>query len=192
MTRTLVFATTNKGKLIELRNLVGDDWSLRGSADFPEVGEIVEDQETFEGNAIKKATVFARHSGNWALADDTGLCVDALDGRPGVQSARYAADDAARIARLLGELKLVSRDRRTARFVCVLALVSPAGEVFTSRGTCEGLIGETPKGRNGFGYDPIFELASGACLAELSLEEKSRLSHRGAAFRGMAAHLSKL
>jgi XTP/dITP diphosphohydrolase len=189
--RTLVFATTNKGKLVELKALLGDGFVVRSAADFPAFPEVEEDAPTFEGNAEKKARVWAERTGQWALADDSGLCVDALDGRPGVQSARYEATDAARIAKLLRELAGIPAERRTARFVCALCLAQPGGEVELTRGTCEGRIGVVARGTNGFGYDPIFELPDGRTLAELSTEEKSGVSHRGAAFKAIAARLRR-
>lgn len=188
----LLFATTNQGKLAELRALVGAEFSVLSAADFPSVGEVEEDQPTFDGNALKKARAFAAASGLWALADDSGLCVDALQGRPGVHSARYGSSDAARVHRLLDELKGVEPQRRSARFICALALVSPGGEISMTTGTCEGRIGEVPKGTNGFGYDPIFVLPSGKTMAELTREEKSAISHRGAAFRSMLPNLRRI
>jgi XTP/dITP diphosphohydrolase len=188
----LVFATTNKGKLKELKELVGPEVTVLSAADFPGTPEVVEDAPTFSGNAEKKARAWATTAQCWALADDSGLCVDALDGRPGVQSARYAETDQARIEKLLQELKDVPDARRTARFECALALVGPQGQLEQARGTCEGRIGHAPRGEHGFGYDPIFELPDGRTLAELKLSEKSAVSHRGQAFRALAARLRSL
>lgn len=192
MSRSLVFATSNQGKLRELRVLLGPAWTVLSASDFPHLPEVEEDAPTFEGNAAKKAHAFARALGLWALADDSGLCVDALEGRPGVLSARYAATDGARIARLLEELTEVPEARRTARFVCAMALVSPDGAERMTRGTCEGRIGHLAKGSHGFGYDPVFYLPDGRSLAELSTEEKSAVSHRGAAFRLIVPHIEAL
>jgi XTP/dITP diphosphohydrolase len=190
--RTIVFASSNKGKAAELRALLGEDWVVKTAADFPQLPEVDEDRDTFEGNAAKKAQAFASALGLWALADDSGLCVDALGGRPGVYSARYAADEAARIARLLKELDGVPDAQRTARFECALCLAGPRGQQQLTRGTCAGRIGHVPKGTNGFGYDPVFLFADGRTLAELSRDEKSAVSHRGAAFRLMLPHLARL
>lgn len=190
--QTLVFATSNAGKLAELRALLGAGWLVKSAADFPHVPEVEEDRDTFEGNASKKAHAFASALGLWALADDSGLCVDALDGRPGVFSARYGDSDEHRISKLLGELAKTPDERRTARFVCVLALASPDGREQLTRGTCEGRIGHQKRGSNGFGYDPIFYLPDGRALAELSRDEKSAISHRGAAFRLMLPSITRL
>ncbi|MCA3012594.1 MAG: RdgB/HAM1 family non-canonical purine NTP pyrophosphatase [Myxococcaceae bacterium] len=188
----LVFATTNRGKLVELEGLVGARLSVRSLKDFPSLGEIAETADTFEGNAALKAVAVAAATGRWALADDSGLEVDALGGRPGVWSARYAPTDAERIAKLLSELEGVPAEARSARFVCALCLASPAGATVFRRGTCEGRIGVTPRGEHGFGYDPIFVLPSGHTLAELTHEQKSGLSHRGQAFRAMQPALERL
>ena len=187
--RQVVFASSNPGKLKEVQALLGEGWEVKSAQDFPHIPEVIEDLDTFEGNAAKKARTFARETGLWALADDSGLVVDALDGRPGVYSARYAPTEAERIAKMLAELKDVPPARRTARFVCVLALVLPSGEEKLTRGTCEGSIGCAPKGTQGFGYDPIFVLPGGKTMAELSGEEKAAVSHRGHAFRAMLPQL---
>ncbi|MCU0700940.1 MAG: RdgB/HAM1 family non-canonical purine NTP pyrophosphatase [Myxococcaceae bacterium] len=187
----LVFATTNKGKLVELEGLVGARLRVRSLKDFPEIGEIDETADTFEGNAELKALTVAKATGRWALADDSGLVVDALGGRPGVYSARYAPTDAERITKLLSELSTVADAARTARFVCALCLASPSGERVFQRGTCEGRIGFVPRGAHGFGYDPIFVLPDGRTLAELTHEQKSGLSHRGQAFRLMVPELER-
>lgn len=189
--KTLVFATGNAGKVKELEALLGPGWQVKTAKDFPHLPDVVEDADSFEGNAEKKARAFAEATGLPALADDSGLVVDALDGRPGVHSARYAPTEGERIDRLLGELAGVPDVRRTARFVCVLALVSPTGVRFT-RGTCEGAIGHERRGAHGFGYDPVFVLPSGKTMAELTRDEKSAVSHRGHAFRAMREVLEVL
>jgi XTP/dITP diphosphohydrolase len=190
--RTLVFASSNAGKIAELQALLGEGWGVKSAKDFPSIPEVDEDRNTFEGNAAKKAHTFARATGQWALADDSGLEVDALDGRPGVFSARYAPTEKGRIDKLLGELSGVPDAQRTARFRCVLCLAFPDGrERFTS-GTCEGRIGHAARGTNGFGYDPVFELPGGKTMAELTRDEKSALSHRGHAFRLMKDVLATL
>lgn len=189
--KTLVFATGNPGKVKELEALLGAGWQVKTAKDFPHLPEVLEDADTFEGNAEKKARAFAEATGLTALADDSGLVVDALGGRPGVHSARYAPTESERIDKLLAELAQVPDERRTARFVCVLALVTPAGVRFT-RGACEGVIGHERRGANGFGYDPVFVLPSGQTMAELSRDEKSAVSHRGHAFRAMREVLDAL
>jgi XTP/dITP diphosphohydrolase len=189
----LLFATTNKGKLRELRELVGDAVEVVSLADLPPVPEPVEDGATFEENAVKKARAYAEATGLPTLADDSGLCVDALGGRPGVHSARYApGDDRARYEKLLAELAGVPDDQRTAHFQCALALVKPGGgEARVEVGRCEGRIGHKPRGQHGFGYDPVFILSdkAGRTMAELTAKTKSEVSHRAAAFRKMKAHL---
>ncbi|MFZ5445718.1 MAG: RdgB/HAM1 family non-canonical purine NTP pyrophosphatase [Myxococcota bacterium] len=190
--KTLVFASSNKGKIAELQALLGPEWLVKSAKDFPEIPEVDEDRDTFEGNAAKKAHTFAKATGLWALADDSGLEVDALGGRPGVYSARYAPTEAERITKLLGELEGVPVERRTARFRCALCLAFPDGSERFTTGTCEGAIGFAPRGTHGFGYDPIFELPGGKTMSELTRDEKSALSHRGHAFRAMLPVLATL
>ncbi|MGZ3460951.1 MAG: RdgB/HAM1 family non-canonical purine NTP pyrophosphatase [Archangium sp.] len=190
----LLFATTNAGKLRELRGLVGDAVEVLALSDLPPVPEPVEDGDTFEQNAEIKARAYADATGLPALADDSGLCVDALGGRPGVHSARYAeGSDQARYEKLLGELSGVPDEARTAAFVCALCLALPGrGRSLVEVGRCEGRIGHEPRGSHGFGYDPVFVLPGGKTLAELTSEEKAGLSHRGVAFRKMRPHLLAL
>lgn len=187
--RQVVFASANAGKIKELQALLGEGWQVKSAADFPHIPEVIEDALTFEGNAAKKAHAFAQATGLWALADDSGLVVDALDGRPGVFSARYAPTEGERIGRLLSELAQVPAERRTARFQCVLCLASPSGEEHFTQGTCEGSIGFSPRGVHGFGYDPVFVLPGGQTMSELTRDEKSALSHRGHALRAMLPQL---
>jgi XTP/dITP diphosphohydrolase len=190
--RTLVFASSNPGKIAELQALLGAGWTVKSARDFPQVPEVDEDRDTFEGNAAKKARAFAQATGGWALADDSGLEVDALAGRPGVFSARYAPTEPERIEKLLRALQGVADAARTARFRCVLCLAGPDGsERFTS-GTCEGVIGHAPRGTHGFGYDPVFVLPGGKTMSELTRDEKAALSHRGHAFRRMKELLDQL
>lgn len=189
----LIFATTNEGKLAELKAMIGDTLEVASAADFPQVGEVVEDQPTFELNAAKKALAYARATGLCALADDSGLCVDLLAGRPGVQSARYAPTDGKRINRLLNELDGVPLAKRTARFQCALCLAWPDGKLVTVMGTCAGRIADAPRGEAGFGYDPVFEPAGQTRnMAEMSKGEKASVSHRGQAFAQMKPHLKAL
>ena len=188
--KTLVFATSNAGKLKELEALLGEGWQVKSAKDFPEIPEVEEDADTFEGNAAKKAHAFAKATGLPALADDSGLVVDALDGAPGVYSARYAPTESERIDKLLGAM--TGKSQRTARFVCVLCLARPDGTELFTRGTCEGEIGSERRGANGFGFDAVLMLPSGKSMAELTRDEKSALSHRGHAFRLMLPALEEL
>ena len=186
----LVLATRNRHKGEELAALLGDlPIRIRTLADFPHAPEVVEDGATCEANAIKKATEIARATGLPAVADDTGLEVDALDGRPGVYAARYAGEQATyadNCRKLLQELSGVPREQRTARFLTVAALAGPDGTVRVTQGTLDGVITEQPRGGQGFGYDPVFFVpALGRTLAELSPAEKNAISHRAAAFRKM-------
>ncbi|OJT21012.1 non-canonical purine NTP pyrophosphatase, RdgB/HAM1 family [Archangium sp. Cb G35] len=187
----LLFATGNKGKLRELRGLVGDAVEVVSLEDLPPIPEPEESGATFEENAELKARAYAAASGLPALADDSGLCVDALGGRPGVHSARYAeGDDKARYQKLLAELSGVPDDKRTAAFACALCLVRPGGgPAIIEVGRCEGRIGHEPRGSHGFGYDPVFLLPGGKTMAELTSEEKAAISHRGVAFQKMLPHL---
>lgn len=194
----LVIATGNKNKIRE----IGDKFSgIRGLtlvplSDFPDPPEVIEDGATFLENARKKAAEISAFTGLPAMADDSGLVVDALDGRPGILSARYggeSADDTARNLKLLEELRGISTGRRTARFVCVIAVVFPDGKSFFAEGTCEGVIAESMQGSHGFGYDPIFFLPDrGKTMAELPLEEKNKISHRAKALEGMRDILMKI
>src|SRR5580698_6538067 len=195
---TLVVATTNRGKLEELRALLaGLPIAVRSMGEvMREPPTVVEDGTTFAENAAKKATEIARTTMMLTLADDSGLEVDALDGRPGVRSARFAharATDAENNAALLAALEALSDppDPRgfRARFRCVLALLDPftgGGEPRMVEGACEGTITRTPRGSGGFGYDPLFVVAgTGKTMAELDGETKNRVSHRGAAFAAL-------
>lgn len=191
----LVLATANAGKVREIeRILEGLGVTLLTPDDLEAPPEVVEDGLTFEANAVKKARAFAQASGLPALADDSGLCVDALDGRPGVWSARYGgpgADDATRYQRLLAEMADVPEGRRQAAFVCVAALCRPDGQCLTCEGRCEGEITREPAGENGFGYDPVFFVPEyNQTMAQLPLETKNRISHRGRALAAMRDQLA--
>jgi len=184
--RTLVLATLNPGKALELAALLGDiPFAIRPLADYPSARSPEETETTYHGNALLKARAAARLTGEWVLADDSGLEVDALGGAPGVHSARYGGpglDDAARCANLLSALRDVPDDRRTARFRCVIAIVDDAGRETVVEGIAEGLIAGTPRGTGGFGYDPLFYYPPlGRTFGELSDAEKSRVSHRARA-----------
>jgi XTP/dITP diphosphohydrolase len=203
----LLVATRSTHKLAELRQLLALPRAELVTLDDVGIDEDVEETgSTFEANARLKARFAARASGLPSLADDSGIEVDALGGRPGVRTRRYAGEDATDAqnnAKLLGELDGLPPERRAARYVCVLALALPgrAGPrggqpVISVRGTCRGRIAATAKGNGGFGYDPIFEPASeppgGRTLGEWSQEEKNRISHRGAAARRMTPILREL
>lgn len=197
MQKELVIATFNPHKLEEIRDILPRlPLRLRALSEFPGAVPAEEDGLTLEENASKKALAAARFTGLWALADDTGLEVDALGGAPGVRSARFAgegAGPAANNALLLEKLAGVPPERRTARFACVVALASPAGELRLSRGALEGRIALAPSGGNGFGYDPLFEVGAGpGTLAGLTASEKNSLSHRARALAGLAPLLEKL
>lgn len=185
--KRLVVATRNKGKVIEINALLtGLVDQIVCAADFIDFPETIEDGATFEENALKKAREAAHFSGLPALADDSGLVVDALNGRPGVFSARFAgedADDAANNAWLMRECLGVPDDRRQSAFVCVLAYVTPDGIEKLFSGRVEGRILSSERGEGGFGYDPLF-LVDGfdRSMAELTLAEKNRVSHRARAF----------
>lgn len=188
--RSIVFATTNAGKVAELAELLGPSWVVKSALDFAQVGQIQETAVTFEGNAQLKARAFCEATGLLCVADDSGLCVDALEGRPGVHSARYAPTDAERNAKLLSELASIEAERRTAHFECALCAVWPDGRIEIAKGTCHGRIASEPRGDHGFGYDPVFELPTGQTLAQLTRSQKAQVSHRGAAFRALVTKLS--
>lgn len=196
----VVVATRNAGKLAELQSLLRSaaPWELRSVDRYPEVPEIIEDADTFEGNALKKARAVARVTRQWALADDSGLEVDALEGAPGVWSARFAgptASDADNVAKLLLELKSVPAQQRRARFRCVLVLVCPKklDARCVSQGTCEGSIAFEPRGTHGFGYDPVFvPEGESRTFGELSAEVKQATSHRAQAAAHLATSMKEL
>ena len=203
--RSIIVATRNPGKLREIRQILsGLCVKVDGLDEFAEIDEPEENGATFAENARDKAMHYARGTGRWSLADDSGLVVDALGGKPGVRSARYAADacppdaarwqiDAANNARLLAELEGVADERRTARFVCHLALADARRVLIETSDTIEGRIARRPRGTNGFGYDPLFIANQTGCTtAELPPEKKNEISHRGKAVRRFAALLEAL
>ncbi len=199
---TLVMASRNLGKLRELQAILKDTGiKLLSLADFPELPEIPEEGATFAENAATKALEVARATGCPALADDSGLVVDALQGAPGVYSARYAADvtaprppaDPDNWHKLLKEMAAVPREARRAHFVCVLALAWPDGRLLQFRGECTGAIALEPRGEQGFGYDPVFWVPEyRATMAELGPEVKNRISHRAQALAAFKAQLPAL
>lgn len=193
----LLLATNNAGKVAEFRQLLdGCGWQIVTPAEIGLSIDVDETGQTYAENATLKAVAYASASGLTSLADDSGLEVDALDGRPGVLSARYAgADrtDAERAEALLTELRDVADERRTARFRCVIAIASGEDRVELAEGTVEGRIVREPRGKSGFGYDPIFLLPErGLTMAELPAGEKHSVSHRGAAARQARKLLEKL
>ena len=182
----LLIATHNRGKLVEFQELLADLPIELVTLDQIGIQDDVEETgETFAENAHSKAVEYARRSGLLTLADDSGLQVDALGGEPGVRSKRYAGEnksDPERVAFLLDKLRDVPRGRRSARFRCVIVIAAPSGETYECDGKCEGLIEFAPRGTNGFGYDPVFLFPDrGVTMAELSSDEKNRISHRGKA-----------
>ena len=198
---TIVLATSNHGKIQELRALLADlpVQFLSAAEVLGEQPSIVEDGATFEANALIKARAVARATRTLALADDSGLEVDALGGRPGVRSARFAherATDAENNAALLRELENIEEGARGARFRCVLSLVNPwqESEVYVAEGSCEGSIARAPRGNGGFGYDPLFVVAGqdGKAMAELSEDDKNQVSHRARAVAALRGILLKL
>lgn len=196
MIKELVLATRNPDKGRELAALLEDlGIRIRTLAEFPGAPEVVEDGETCEANAVKKAVTIARATGLPTVADDTGLMVEALGGRPGVHAARYAGPFATyeeNCRKLLREMAGVPRERRGARFVTVAAFADPGGKVEVVQGVLDGAIAEAPAGTQGFGYDPVFVVPElGKTLAQLRPEEKNRISHRARAFIKIKELLAK-
>ncbi len=198
MPPVLVVGTRNAKKREEIREILGDlELDLRDLTAWSDVPDVIEDGTTFEANARKKAVEYARQVGQWVLAEDSGLVVPALNGRPGVYSARYAGkqgDDAANNARLLAELAPLPDDRRAAYYVCFAALADPRGEVqATAEGRCHGVIVREPRGSGGFGYDPLFEIPEyHRTFGELSARVKHALSHRARALTPLRSALWRL
>lgn len=190
----IVLASGNRGKLAEFADLFkGTYFSFRLMADFPEVSLPEETGETFEENALLKAGTVSVVTGRVALADDSGLVVDALNGSPGVYSARYAgegASDGENNEKLLNAMATLPVEERSAAFVCLIAVVAPDGRSFTASGRCEGRIVSEPRGDGGFGYDPLFYVEKyGSTMAELSNDQKNEISHRGEAVRQIRERL---
>jgi XTP/dITP diphosphohydrolase len=192
---TLVIATRNKGKTAEIRDfLKGFPVDIKNLDDFGPIPPLKEDGNTFDENAYQKASFAARILGLPALADDSGLLVEALDGAPGIHSARYAGENATdeqRYLKLLEEMK--GKSNRNAAFECVISIAVPTGPALTYVARCQGLITERPAGSNGFGYDPIFFYPPlNKTFAQLTREEKSRVSHRGKAFAELKDEFDKV
>ena len=192
---TMVVATRNRGKTAEIRGLLeGFNVMIKNLEDFGPIPEVEEDGDTFEDNAYKKASFAARVLGLPALADDSGLLVQALDGAPGVHSARYAgknAGDEEKCLKLLQAMR--GKTDRQAAFECVISIAVPSGPALTYEARCEGLIADKLAGSNGFGYDPVFCYPPDKkTFAELTMEEKSRVSHRGKALMELKAEFGKV
>lgn len=193
----LVLATANRGKIEEIKALlIGLPVEVLTLEDYPGLVMPAEDRDTFAANARKKAEAVSAFTGQMALADDSGLEVEALGGRPGVYSARYAGEDAGDRANnelLLEELKTVPRSRRKARFKCAMALAVPGNDTSIIEATCPGTIACSPQGEGGFGYDPLFiHEPTGISFARMSRAEKNRVSHRGKALQKTRLLLEKL
>lgn len=201
MAKTILVATTNAGKFAEFQAMLDAGITWLSLADVPPLPDVEEDGLTFAENARKKATAYARLSGHWAISDDSGLEVDALDGAPGIHSARFSGVndpdrrvvDRANLDKLLSLMVDVPVAARTARFRCCLCLATPERVLLQTGGCCEGRIADRPSGEQGFGYDPVFFLPDlGRTAAELSAEQKNALSHRGQAIRAIKPPLMAL
>jgi XTP/dITP diphosphohydrolase len=199
----ILVATGNPGKIKELQVMLGNEVEWMGLSDFPCVAEVKEDGNTFAENAQKKALGYAKATGLLTIADDSGLVVDALDGAPGVHSARFSGDkpkeeditliDRRNIAKVLELLKAVPTNERTARFICSICLASPEKILAETEGKLEGLIAESEIGTSGFGYDPIFYIPQlNKTVAQLTPEKKNEISHRGKAIRKLKLILKEL
>jgi XTP/dITP diphosphohydrolase len=199
MTARLVLATLNPHKIVELQRILAGGRvaaELVGLGEFPGAPDVAETGATFAANALLKATAVAQFTGLPAVADDSGFCVDALNGMPGVLSARWSGkhgDDLANLRLLLGQLADVPDERRGAHFACAAALVLPSGRQHVSEGTVHGRVTRLPRGENGFGYDPIFVPdRSELTTAEMTAEAKDAISHRGRALRALAPVIAAL
>ena len=199
--KKILIATTNSGKIAELSAMLDADVQWVNLSDFEDIGQVEEDGATFVENAEKKAIYYAKTTGLWTIADDSGLVIDALAGEPGVRSARFSGKkendrkliDHANIAKVLKLMKNVPNEKRTARFVCSLCLASPRKILIETQGLLEGVIAREEMGTNGFGYDPIFFVPRlNKTVAQLTSEEKNAISHRGNAIRKLKPLLDKL
>lgn len=193
----LIAATKNLGKLSEIKSLLKDlDIEITSLNEYKDISPIIENGDSFEENAIKKATLVARHTGFIALSDDSGLEVDHLNGAPGIHSARFAGEprsDLRNINKLLKLMEAVPLEKRKARFKCVIALAHPDGKVSCAEGCCEGFIAFEPRGSLGFGYDPIFIVPEyNMTFAELGASIKNRISHRAKALAKVKETIIKL
>jgi len=199
--KKILIATTNPGKFAEISAMLGADVQWASLKDFPDITEIKEDGATFAENARKKALGYAKQTGLWTLADDSGLMIDAIGGQPGVKSARFSGAkdenrkllDHKNMAKALKLMQGVPKEKRTARFVCCLCLASPEKILIETQGELAGLIAEKEIGENGFGYDPIFFVPKlDKTVAQLATDEKNIISHRGDAIRKLKPLLNEL
>lgn len=194
--KDIIFATKNKGKIKEIKNILGDKFNVKSIEEVGIFDDILEDGNTFEENAIKKATEIMKKTGEIVLADDSGLEIDFLNKAPGVYSSRYMGENTPyeiKNKKILELLKDVKKDDRTARFVSVIAMAMPNEEPIITKGILEGTIAYEISGENGFGYDPIFYIPHlKKTSAELSLKEKNEISHRGKALYEMKIILERL
>lgn len=193
----LIFATGNAGKMKEIREILGrPGLTILSQKEAGITSDAEENGTTFEANALIKARAVAAQTDALVLADDSGLEIDYLNGEPGVYSARYMGEDTSyeiKNQKILDLLAGVPEEKRTARFVCVIAAVLPDGREFTTKGTIEGIIGYESRGKGGFGYDPIFFVPEFGCsTAELTMEQKNKISHRGKALRAMKEVLKEV
>ncbi len=189
----IVLASSNKHKVQEINDIIKNQFNLNVEFILPPEGfNPIEDGKTFEENSYIKAIEAWKISKTWVLADDSGLCINALGGKPGIFSARYAETPSLRIERVLKEMDGISKDKRDAHFTCAMTLINPKGEVeFKYQGICEGSIIEETRGKNGFGYDPIFLVKGDTrTMAELTEDEKNLVSHRSVALRKVLNYLS--
>ena len=200
-TKQILVATTNPGKVAELRAMLDADVKWLSLARFPGIAEVKEDGFTFTANACKKAFGYAKEAGLWTIADDSGLIIDALQGGPGIESARFCGSksrnkkliDRQNIEKVLALLEGVPPPIRTAKFVCCLCLATPEEILVQTQGTLQGFIIDRPIGDNGFGYDPVFFVPRlGKTIAQLTPEQKNAISHRGRAIRKLNPLLNKL
>ncbi|MBV7506021.1 XTP/dITP diphosphatase [Bacillus sp. sid0103] len=195
--KEVIIATKNPGKAMEFEHIFSSRGiTVRTLLDFPEIPEVEETGNTFEENATLKAEAVSKALGKMVIGDDSGLIVDALEGRPGIYSARYAGEpknDQNNTDKVLSELEGIPEGKRSARFYCALAVAVPGQETITVSGTCEGRILEERRGTNGFGYDPVFYVPEkGLAMAELSAEEKNNISHRANALKKLDAVLDSI
>jgi XTP/dITP diphosphohydrolase len=195
MFKLLVLATTNQNKVREFRQFLSEfPVTVKSLGDFGPLPGVIEDGSTFDENAYKKAHHYAKVLGIPAIADDSGLVVDALSGAPGVRSARYAGEDASdqdNCRKLLAEME--GQGNRKASFVCVLSIAVPSGPALTYEARCDGTILDAPRGSNGFGYDPLFYYEPyGKTFAEISMEEKNKVSHRGKVLSELSGEFDKV
>ena len=201
--RRILVATTNPGKITEFKAMLGGSVEWVGLGDVDPVDEVVEDGSTFAENAAKKALGYSKESGLWTVADDSGLVIDALDGAPGIMSARFSGEklpddertliDHRNIAKVLELMKDVPTEKRTARFVCSLCLAGPEGVLAQVEGTMEGIIATEEIGTGGFGYDPIMFIPQlNKTVAELTADEKNKISHRGNAIEKLKPLLDEI